>query len=82
MSAHSTNSFCIVTEIIYTALHVLILFIRIKLGVYILWYVNDLSIFYTILGHVYDEVQTPSGIPIGQEKHVIINKVTLQSSVL
>ena len=29
----------------------------------------------SIIAHVYDEVQTPSGIPVGQEKHVIINKV-------
>ena len=40
---------------------------------------NDSGIFPAILAHVYDEVQTPSGIPVGQEKHVIINKVTLNS---
>jgi len=31
------------------------------------------------VAHVYDEVQTPSGIPVGQEKHVIINKVRVLS---
>ena len=35
---------------------------------------------FTILAHVYDEVQTPSGIPVGQEKHVIINKVGLRNA--
>ena len=34
---------------------------------------------FIILAHVCDEVQTPSGIPVGQEKHVIINKVDLQN---
>ena len=32
-------------------------------------------VFFFFIAHVYDEVQTPSGIPVGQEKHVIINKV-------